>query len=73
MQEMYGKTDLEKFVFFIKEFKENLSQYKRVVIRIDFPDKHHNSLDYVRLTVIGRMILLFVFVFIIVMIKSLLG
>ena len=28
MQEMYGKTDLEKFVFFIKEFKENLSQYK---------------------------------------------
>lgn len=25
MQEMYGKTDLEKFVFFIKEFKENLS------------------------------------------------
>lgn len=46
MQEMYGKTDLEKFVFFIKEFKENLSQYKRVVIRIDFPDKHHNSLDY---------------------------
>lgn len=46
MQEMYGKTDLEKFVFFIKEFKENLSQYKRVVIRIDFPDNHHNSLDY---------------------------
>ena len=46
MQEMYGKTDLEKFVFFIKEFKENISQYKRVVIRIDFPDKHHNSLDY---------------------------
>lgn len=46
MEEMYGKTDLEKFVFFIKEFKENLSQYKRVVIRIDFPDKHHNSLDY---------------------------
>lgn len=32
MQEMYGKTDLEKFVFFIKEFKENISQYKRVVI-----------------------------------------
>lgn len=46
MQEMYGKTDLEKFVFFIKEFKENLSQYKRVVIRIDFSGKHHNSLDY---------------------------
>lgn len=47
MEEMlYGKTDLEKFVCFIKEFKENLSQYKRVVIRIDFPDKHHNSLDY---------------------------
>lgn len=46
MQEMYGKTDLEKFVFFIKEFKENISQYKRVVIRIDFPDNHHNSLDY---------------------------
>lgn len=46
MEEMYGKTDLEKFVFFIKEFKENISQYKRVVIRIDFPDKHHNSLDY---------------------------
>ncbi len=38
MKEMlYGKTDLEKFVCFIKEFKENLSQYKRVVIRIDFP------------------------------------
>lgn len=32
--------------FFIKEFKENLNQYKRVVIRIDFLDKHHNSLDY---------------------------
>lgn len=31
MQEMYGKTDLEKFVCFIKEFKENLSQYKIVV------------------------------------------
>ena len=46
MKEMYGKTDLEKFVFFIKEFKENISQYKRVVIRIDFPDNHHNSLDY---------------------------
>ena len=46
MEEMYGKTDLEKFVFFIKEFKENLSQYKRVVIRIDFPNKRHNSLDY---------------------------
>lgn len=46
MQEMYGKTDLEKFVFFIKEFKENISQYKRVVIRVDFSDKHHNSSDY---------------------------
>lgn len=43
---MYGKTDLEKFVFFIKEFKENISQYKRVVIRIDFLDNHYNSLDY---------------------------
>lgn len=47
MEEMlHGKTDLEKFVCFIKEFKENLSQYKRVVIWIDFPDNHHNSLDY---------------------------
>lgn len=46
MEEMlHGKTDLEKFVFFIKEFKENPSQYKRIVIRIDFPDKYHNSLD----------------------------
>lgn len=47
MEEMlYGKTDLEKFVCFIKEFKENISQYKRVVILINFPDNHRNSLDY---------------------------
>lgn len=36
MQEMYGKTDLEKFVFFIKEFVKNPKQYDRIVIRTDF-------------------------------------
>lgn len=38
MQEMYGKTDLEKFVFFIKEFVRNPKQYDRIVIRTDFVD-----------------------------------
>ena len=38
MQEMYEKTDLEKFVFFIKEFVRNPKQYDRIVIRTDFVD-----------------------------------
>lgn len=104
MKEMYGKTDLEKFVCFIKEFVRNPKQYDRIVIRTDFVDakrgyctremfdgsevikEHCNEILEIMTSLLlkydisdclegeyGRMILLFVFVFIIVMIKSLLG
>ena len=33
---LYGKTDMEKFVFFIKEFVRNPKQYNRIVIRTDY-------------------------------------